>query len=240
MKRKIITSLRTDKRHFYYWIGPTIVGGLLVSMYFSGIPWMQSFAAPEINREFGAVENLQHLIILAIIIVTIQGVYRKTLKWERIVFAVVAVAGLILFLEELDYGLHYMEYFRGEKYAGGPRNVHNFILNPYGLDFDKVMSPVVYFVLGLCFCILPLLVLARKLTHPWFRYLIPEPHSIGTIIGMVAVAQVAFFLDKIDMHSNHALRINITEFGEGFVHYIIFIYLVELVYKRKTPDRKPG
>ncbi len=225
-----------DKRHYYYWIGPTIVGGLLVSMYFSGIPWMQSFAAPEINREFGAVENLQHLIILAIIIVTIQGVYRKTLKWERIVFAVVAVAGLILFLEELDYGLHYMEYFRGGKYTGGPRNVHNFILNPYGLDFDKVMSPVVYFVLGLCFCILPLLVLARKLTHPWFRYLIPEPHSMGTIIGMVVVTQVGFFLDKIDMHSNHALRINITEFGEGFVHYIFFIYLVELVYKRKTPD----
>ena len=45
---------------------------------------------------------------------------------------------------------------------------------------------------------------------------------------------------KIDMHSNHALRINITEFGEGFVHYIFFIYLVELVYKRKTPECKSG
>ena len=229
-----------NQRHYYYWIGPALVGGILVSMYFSGIGWMQSFAAPEINREFGAVENLQHLIILAIIVVAIQGVFRKTLKWERIVFAAVAVSGLMLLLEEVDYGLHYLEYFSGEKYEGGARNVHNFVLNPYGLDFDKVMSPVVYFVLGAGFCLLPLLVLARKLTRPWFRYLIPEPHSMGTIIAMVAVAQAAFFLDKIDMHSNHSLRVNITEFGEGYVYYLFFIYLVELVFKRKTPEGESG
>ena len=217
-----------------------MVGGLLVFMYFSGIPWMQSFAAPEINREFGALETLEHLIILALVVVTIRGVYLKTLKWERIAFAVASAASLLLFLEELDYGLHFVEYLSGEKYEEGPRNLHNYILRPYGLDFDKVMAPVVYCVLGLGFCILPLLILAGKLTHPWARYLTPEPHSMGTIIAMVAVAQVAFFLDKIDMHSNQALRINISEFGELFVHYIFFMYFFELVYKRKTPGQESG
>ena len=227
-----------NKLHLYYWIGPTIVGGLSVLMYFSGIPWMQSFVAPGINREFGALENLQLLIILATVVVSIQGVFRKKLKLEKIAFAVVAFASLIFLLEELDYGLHYVEYFSGEKYVGGARNIHNYILNPYGLDFDAVISPVVYFILGLGFWILPLL--ARKTIDPWFRYLTPEPYSIGTIIGMVAVAQVAFFLDKIDMHSNHALRGNISEFGEVFVHYIFFMYFFELVYKRKTPDFQSG
>jgi hypothetical protein len=226
------------KLHLYYWIGPIIVGGISVFMYFSGIPWMQSFVAPEINREFGALENLQLLIILAIVVVAIQGVLQKKLKLERIAFAVVAFASLIFLLEEMDYGLHYVEYFSGEKYVGGARNIHNYILNPYGLDFDAVISPVVYFILGLGFCILPLM--ARKTTDPWFRYLTPEPHSIGTIISMVAVAQVAFFLDKIDMHNNHALRGNISEFGEVFVHYIFFMFMFELVYKRKTPDLLSG
>lgn len=210
----------------------------MVFMYFSGIPWMQNFVAPEFNREFGALENLEHLIILALIVVALQGAFRKTLKWERISFAVVAVASLVLLLEELDYGLHYVEYFSGEKYEGGARNIHNFILRPYGLDFDKVVSPVVYCALGLGFCILPILVLLGKLTHPWVRYLTPEPHSIGTIISMVAVAQVAFFLDKIDLHNNHSFKGNITEFGEGFVHFLIFMYFFELVYKRKTPGPK--
>ncbi len=199
---------------------------------------MQSFAAPEFNREFGAVENVQHLVINGMIVVAIVGSIRKKLKWEKIAFALMAVASLILLLEELDYGLHQVEYFTGEVYEGGARNIHNYILRPYGLDFDKVMSPLVYCVLGLGFCILPILVSVGKLTHPWFRYLTPEPYSMGTIIGMVAVAQMAFFLDKIDLHNNHSLKGNITEFGEGFVYYLIFIYFFELVFKRKTPDLK--
>jgi hypothetical protein len=222
-----------NTRHYYYLIGPVIVEGVLVLMYFSGIPWMQSFSAPEINREFGAVENLQHLIIFAAMGVAIMGVYRKTLKWEKIAFAAVAAISLIVLLEELDYGLHYVDYISGEKYESGPRNIHNYILNPYGFDFDKVFSPVVYGVLGFGFCILPILVYKRILTNPWFLYLAPEPHSISTIIGMVVVSQVAFYLDKIDMHNNHSLRVNISEFGESFVYYIFFIYLFELVYKRK-------
>lgn len=229
-----------NKRYFYYWVGPVLVVGLLEFMYFSGISWMQSFAAPEFNREFGAVENVQHLIIFAIIVVAILGSIRKTLKWEKNIFALLAVASLILLLEELDYGLHQVEYFTSNTYEGGARNIHNYILRPYGLDFDKVMSPVVYFVLGLGFCILPILVYVGKLAHPWFRYLTPEPHSIGTIIVMVAVTQMAFFLDKIDWHNNHSLKGNITEFGEGFVYYLILVYFVELVFKRATPEFKQG
>lgn len=240
-----------NERHITYWIGPTIVGGLLVGMYFSCIPWMQSFVAPEVNREFGALENLQHLIIFAILVVAVGGIRRKTLKQEKMAFTGVATGSLFFLLEELDYGIHYMEYFSGETYKGGIRNLHNYILNPYGLDFDAVMSPVIYFILGFFFCFLPLVIL--KSTKTWLRYLMPEtfvtrisadprlrhltpePNSIGTVVAMVLVAQVAFFLDKIGMHSNLALRGNISEFGELFVFYIIFLYCVEIVYKRKTP-----
>jgi hypothetical protein len=239
-----------NKRHIYYWIGPAIVGGLLVGLYFSGIPWMQSFVAPEINREFGALESLEHLLLLAITLMAIQGIRRKPTLKEKWALTFGAVGSFFLLLEEIDYGIHYLEYFRGELFEG-KRNLHNFVLNPYGLDFDAVVSPIVYVVLGVFFCVLPLIimkdaqpfwsylkiepVMARLSARPWLRYITPEPYSIGTIAAMVLVVQVAFFLDKIDVHSNHELKGNISEFGELFVHYLLLLYVVEMVCKRKTP-----
>ena len=249
-------QIAPNRRYFYYWIAPLFIGSLLVGMYFSGISWMSSFVAPEINREFGALETLEHLTIFAIMVVAVRGICRKTKKWERVLFAGAFVGALFLFLEELDYGIHFIEYFSGEKYEEGPRNIHNYILNPYGLDFDAVLSPIVYFVLGFYFCLLPLMLMdstkplwrflklesfvERLSANPWLRYLVPEPHSMGTIAAMVLVAQVAYFLDKIKVPNNLMLQGNISEFGEFFVHYLILLYMVEMVYNRKAPDSEPG
>ncbi|GJL80179.1 MAG: hypothetical protein NPINA01_31680 [Nitrospinaceae bacterium] len=227
------------------------VTGVLMGMYFSGIPWMQNFVAPAGNREFGALENLEHLIILAVVWVAVRGIYGKRSKREKVVFAGVAFGSFFLFLEELDYGIHYLELITGEAYQGKVRNLHNYILNPYGLDFDALLSPVVYFILGFFFCFLPLIGLQslrsglvrrfpetfvpRLLANPWFRYLTPEPHSMGTVAAMVLIAQVAFFLDKTGVPSNLSFHGNISEFGEVFVHYIFFLYVIEMVYKRKSP-----
>ena len=221
--------MRIDSRHYYYWIIPVILGTTLVAMYFSGISWMQTFVAPKVNREFGALENIQNLIILSILAVAFKGFLRKTLQAEKIIFAGVALAALFLFLEEIDYGLHYLEYFRGETIHTEIRNIHN--IN--GTRFVEFLAPIVYSVLAVFFCILPLA--ARNSSRLWLRYLTPQAHSIGTIVAMVLVAQLAFLLDRMDLPSNLSLRENISEFGEGFLHYTFFLYFYEIACKRKTP-----
>jgi len=218
-----------SERNYYYWLGPTIVIGLMVYMYFSGIEWMQTLVAPVKNREFGLLENLQNVILISVVFVAVQGIRRKTLLLEKIAFFIVVLGSIFLLLEETNYGHHYMELLRGEKFKVGFRNFHNMDRNQY----LTIYTNIVYAILALFFCIYPLA--ARRSTIPWVRYLAPHPYSIGTVVSMVAVYQIAYFIYAHDAPHNLSLNGNLTEFGEVFIHYIFFVYFFELVYKRTTP-----
>ena len=52
---------------------------------------------------------------------------------------------------------------------------------------------------------------------------------------MALVTQLAFLLDRMGLPSNLSLRENISEFGEGFLHYTFFLYFYEIAWKRQTP-----
>jgi len=221
--------MNLNERHYYYWLGPTIVIGLMVYMYFSGIEWMQSLVAPVKHREFGLLENLQNVILIAVVFVAVQGIRRKTLLLEKISFFIVILGSIFLLLEETDYGHHYMELWRGEKFKVDFRNFHN--MERY--RYRNIINNTVYTILVLLFFIYPLA--ARRSTNRWVRYLAPHPYSIGTLIGMTVVFQVAYYIYSHDGAHNLSLSHNITEFGEVFIHYIFFVYFFELVYKRATP-----
>ena len=113
-----------NSRHYYYWIGPTFIGGILVAMHFSGIQWMQTFVSPATHRELGAPENIQNLIILSVIFLACKGAQRKAWKIEKIAFVIVAAVSLFLLLEEMDYGRHVYKYFIDPSFKWKIWNVH--------------------------------------------------------------------------------------------------------------------
>lgn len=221
--------MNLNARHYYYWLGPTLVVGLMVYMYFSGIEWMQTLVAPAKNREFGLLENLQNVILISAAVVAAQGIRRKTLALEKFAFFIVVLGAIFLLLEETDYGHFYMELLRGEKFQVDFRNLHNMDQNRYGPIYDKI----VYAILILFFCIYPLA--ARKSSNRWVRYLAPETYSIGTLVSTFTVFQVAYYIYAQGVPHNMSLHSNMTEFGEVFVYYIFFVYFFELVYKRAAP-----
>jgi len=215
----------SNERHYYYWLGPTMVVGLMVYMYFSGIEWMQTLVAPEKNREFGLLENLHNVILISVVFVAIQGIRRRTLTLEKIAFFIVILGSIFLLLEETDYGRDYIGLLRGEKIKVDFRSLHNLNQNRY----LPIIDQIVYSILILFFCIYPLA--ARRSSNPWVRYLAPEIHSLGTVFSMFTVPKIAYFIYAPTWQPNMSLE-NMTEFSEVFVYYIFFIYFFELVYKR--------
>ena len=224
--------MKIDSRHYYYWIFPTIIGGILVAMHFSGISWMQTFISPSTHRELGAPENIQNLIIFSVIIIAIQGAKRKVWKIEKSAFVIVAATSLFLLLEEMDYGRHIYKYFIDPTFKWEIWNVH---FMQQGL-LNKILLVVVYTMLPLFFCLLPFV--ARKSSNLWLKYLSPEPHSLGTVLGMVLVSQISQFLNNLDTFAEFSRQSGMimSEFGEGYVHLLFFLYFYEIIYKRHTPD----
>ena len=195
---------------------------------------MQAFISPSFpaHRELGAPETLQNLIILSVIILAIQGAKRKIWKVEKIAFVIVAAVSVFLLLEEMDYGRHMYRQFIDPSIKWGIWNVH---FMHEGL-LTKILTVVVYITLPLFFCALPFAV--RKISNPWVKYLSPEPYALGTVLGMVLVAQTSQFLNNLDKYAEFSRQSGMimSEFAEAFVYWVFFLYFYEIVYKRHTPD----
>ncbi|MEM9921783.1 MAG: hypothetical protein AAF990_27010, partial [Bacteroidota bacterium] len=102
------------EKHIIYWILPSLFVGVCMCIYFFDILGMSYLIAPEYNREFGVVENTQLLVILAIIILSFKKLIIAKTKSIKLVFALIFISSVFIFLEEIDYGLHYYDLFLGK------------------------------------------------------------------------------------------------------------------------------
>lgn len=92
---------------------------------------MQIFA-PVKNRELGVLEVAQAIILVSIISLGFQQYVRSLManKVIKIVWALFIIGMGFIFLEEIDYGLHYYDFMKGnEPYSTNLlqsfRNIHN-------------------------------------------------------------------------------------------------------------------
>lgn len=113
--------------------GIAILGFILVivvifSFHYMPVPLLD-FLAPEWNREFGFVESLQNILLIGISVLFFIKASPSENKRMRRINKLLGIAFLGLFLEEIDYFLHYVEYFFGlepfEISLNGVRNFHN-------------------------------------------------------------------------------------------------------------------
>ncbi len=216
-----------DRRHLIYCWLPTAVTALLVAMYFSNVPLLTQLVCPRLEgikpnswREFGLLENLQHLTILAIIVVCGRATRASQHPLERWGYAFATLLSTFILLEEIDYGLHYYDYLLGiAEPDDGPRNLHN-----QG-EATNVIKMVVDTALALWFVVAPLAL--RRVRQPLIRYLLPSTTLIWTLIGTTAMAKLATFLAKSGL-PHDGLGGNLSEFRELGVYYLALLYLYDL------------
>jgi hypothetical protein len=220
------------KKHFIYWILPSIVTLSCTLIYFYNLFGLEDFIAPRVNREFGLIENIQLFLLILVFLIAVKGVRTRTEKIEKYGFMLVAILTVWMFLEEIDYGLHYYDLLTGKKeitkvvvFDKEVRNIHN------NGPMQNLFKLTAYGIVIIFFVIFPLLPSRYKKRYPWLDFLSPSKYMITTAASMLILNQIALVLYHKYNTPTSALTANVSEFEEIMIYYIVWLYLRELVRK---------
>ena len=219
------------KQHLYYWVLPLLAGWIFTAMYFSGIGWMGETIAPTYDREFGLLENLDTVLIL----LTLAVLIRIALLPMRPIFKIAIVLGCLattlLFLEEIDYGLHVIEWMKGIPPGTGAkiRNLHN---QGHSTDDLKLLANL---ILAALFVVLPYVDSLKK--YRLVEMICPSKMILFTVLATALVALLHEGLDPYNLPTNGSLNSNQSEFEELLMYYAFFVYFCEKYAQFKsTPE----
>lgn len=222
-------KLMTLREHLLYWIIPFSVLSVFILFYFSGVDALIHFICPPINWEWGALENIQLLLILSILVISVYAVNKKKDIWVRSGFIFIASFSLFILLEEMDYGTHFVQLIKGgEKHSylkdlTGFSNIHN------QNDNAKYYKRAVYIVMLLIFVIAPFL--RKSINNRYISYIIPQPRILTIAATCVVIDLVPRLLVKLNIFVDGGLGVNIGEFSEVMVYYIFLIYTYQLAFE---------
>ncbi len=222
----------TGRDYFWYFIFPGLLLAISMVFYFSGNPRLVEFVCPAQNPEWGAIENLQLIFILGIIIVSGYGAFKKSSLIQQIGFLLVALFSIFIFLEEVDYGKHWADYFYGVKRSllydvAGVTNIHNQGNNA------KIFKRSVYGLMVIIFFVAPFL--KNKIKNKYITYFIPEPKIILTLSLIVIADLLPRFFVRFGIFADAGFGNNIGEFSEIIFYYIFLLYVIQLVFEHKWP-----
>ena len=207
---------------------PAAVSLVLIGFYFSGVALLQHIVSPNLDlpnpdapREFGLLENLQNLYLIAMVVIAAIAAKRRS-GWARLAFVGIALCVSFVFLEEIDYGLHYYEILSGASSYDPEqvRNIHNIG------DTTKHIKRIADAFLILFFGLMPLVL--RKTTHPLIRSVLPSPYSVLTLVVMLVMRSLAHGLQDAGFGDPGSIEKNISEFRELNIYYLAMIYLLDV------------
>ncbi len=206
-------------------------------LYFSGVDCLQQLVAPRMSdvipvtswREFGMVEQLQNLFLLYIIIVFLLAAVKRECVFEKVVFAAGVLVMLFLFLEEIDYGLHFWHYLTDSASETKRLNWHNqFTFSDR--ENGRYLRKFGDLVIVVWFLIVPLLSL--RFSFQRIKSVIPSPWFIATLIVSFLCTSLAHYLDDQGMSIINGrlgvLKGNVSEFRETTTYYIYLLYALQL------------
>lgn len=218
----------------WFFVVPMSLSGLMLAMYFSGNRVLETivcapyFEAVPMNsrREFGLLETLQHLMLLAVMVLSIRMVIAREQILLKAVMAVVALGSTLLLLEEVDYGIHYYEYIAGvsPEDTAKTRNFHNVGGRTATLKSIGTVGAVVWFGIA------PFALSGQQ--SRWVRYFRPSPYLALLLIVAVITRTIAHKLDGRGL--GYGLEGNLSEFREFVLYYLGLAYAVMLA--RRSPD----
>lgn len=216
---------------------------MLMAMHFSNIPFLANLIVPTMPslhanswREFGILENLQHIYLLIMLAICIHASRIKEHRLEKYGALLLALFTTFIFLEEIDYGLHYYEWIFGidPNEPVTQRNLHN-----SSAATLKNIRRTVDVVMAILFLIIPLI--SKNIRNPIFNYLAPNRWLLGTALCIIGLSELAHSWDDHYLRTNtepHRLMKNVSEFREITMYYIFLLYYWELAYKRAWPSQK--
>ncbi len=215
---------------------PIAINALSLGLYYSGVYGLQQIVAPEVTRllpmsyrEFGLVEQLQNIFLLAIVILFAIAIIKRRGVAERLFFLSGLLVMLFLLLEEIDYGLHFYHYFFDGRFELPRLNWHNqHTFSDY--ENGRYLRKISDFLSILLFIIVPLLSL--KINFKQLKPLIPSLWFIPALIVSALCSSVAHFLEDsgfgIIDGTNGFLDGNVSEFRETTSYYIYLLYAIQL------------
>ncbi len=230
-------KMMSSKENFWYWIFPYVLLLVLMGMYFSGVDFLAMLVAPESNREYGILENVQLIFILGIIIISFYVLIKKPNKLQKLGFGLLAILAIFIFLEEMDYGDHFIWYFsHGTQRSAfleafGTNSVHN-----QEGDILMYMRRTPYVIIFILFTILPFI--NKKYFHPLINYIIPKPRmALMILLFIIAYLAPRVLVDyNIFEEGSLAEGDSIGEFTELIVYFIFLIYVYHIVVDKVWPE----
>ena len=231
-----VSEIMKTNKIILFAVIPFFTNLVLVGLYFSGIKNAQQLVVPTIDwlpehvwREFGIVEQLQNIYLLATIIIFAVAALKKPKMFEKIFFLSGLLLVLFIFLEEIDYGIHFYEFASGQPSGIEVRNWHN--QETAGKQNVRYFKQIVDVLMVIWFFLLPLF--SDKIKYVPLKKIIPSRWFIIVFIISVVFSRVAHFLEGMDwdvINSNTGnLKGNISEFRETTTYYFYLLYAVQLV-----------
>jgi hypothetical protein len=201
----------------------------LIFANYSGISFLQEIISPKLNREFGLLEHLQLLVILFIVIISFRKIRGVNHVLDKLFFTGIGLFGVLIFLEEIDYGQHYLSLFVPVDNASEPLNIHNQGNNNF------IIRQTSYVIFVILFILLPLL--KPKLKKIIFlEYFAANRWIVITFIIYLIAGFVARGLPKIGFVVNESLRGNHQEFEELVAYYLFLLLMQEIIDRDKPPS----
>lgn len=226
----------SPKQHLYFWILPVSILLLLLVFYFSGIDPLVQFVAPWANREWGALENLQLLCLLGVSGLSFYAAFKKPVLILKVGFVLLGCAAFFVFLEEMDYGRHFIELFDKDRKTLFQETFQTQNFHNYGNN-NTYFRRTSYLVILLLFGIAPFL--GQKYLPPVIRYLIPPPRMLILVLLFVFSYWLPRFLVREGIFDAGPLNPNNPgEFTELTVYLIFLVYTIHLVFEKEWPGRE--
>lgn len=224
------------KRALIVFVGiPLLLNALVLGLYFSGVAGLQQIVAPTIDwllrnswREFGLLEQLQNLFLLGVIAILFLGIFTKNSLLDKTCMLGGSMVFVFLLLEEIDYGIHFYEFFKGENSGIRIRNWHN--QENDGEQNVKRFKQIMDTLMFLLFILLPLL--KNKIPIQFLKNIAPSRWFILGFVLVIGYANLAHFLDDRGQATINGLEGNlsgnISEFRELSNYYFFLIYALQL------------
>lgn len=231
---------------------PGLASVVLMAMYFSAIEPLQNIVAPSINgvplfstREFGVLEMLQNVVLLCFLYYAARSVLATGYSWVRVLTLSMVLAGVFAFLEEIDYGAHFVEYLSGEYGSLAPetwdRNWHNKV-GPSGEQNVTYLKLAANAVMLFGFVLAPLLL--SRVRNQAFTLLLPSRWMAATVVLIVLLSLLAHALEDAGFatigENPGNLHKNISEFRELNVYYLFLLYSAVLYERLLASGRAEG
>jgi len=219
---------------------PGFLSLLLIGMYFSGNSYLQNIVAPRMDsmplfssREFGALEMLQNFMLLCIVAYSVRCFIIASNFWIRLIALFLVFISVFTFLEEIDYGAHFIEYFTGQHGSmaqeAWTRNWHNKV-SPSGKQYVDYLKIGANFGVLAGFVLAPLLF--SSVRNQTIRLLVPSRWVIATVVLVALLRVVARVLENsgysmIEGNSGSLYK-NLSEFRELNLYYLFLLYVANL------------